>query len=517
MRRTSVAVAVLTLLATSSWGFAQSGSSNRPNLKAPPAKRVAPTPTPPPPPVPTAAEMSDKTARLPGIGLTVPVPAGCDAVSDSIGGAAAVTIAPQDDSTWQITIRSSIVEDPEMTVTKFADTAFTALSNKLGYVAPVDKHEWVDKRVWKEKLKASELLLVDRVPNAKDPRERRIGSGENAKVYEQWYAVHPQPANQPDALRGFAVAQLRDQNFVVYELFAQKADYEKLRPIFDVMIAGSRFLPPGEAEIQRGTAVEAGKRVFQSFGDEAYRQLIASRAERWFRLYKPGINGDDAEVGYMRFSAKNGQRGDIDPDRPKTSWGVADRQDGYVLNIDMRILQEGRVIDSRGGYFMTTDRQHEFWNVKTGIKAAVGEKPLISTELGARDELSMSVSIKATGAEDRTVKPILQSDAYVSRVDSFLLPQILVRSRVATEFGFYTWQSQAERVRYRSDVLEPNAEQPGTWKLTTRFADEATSQVSIYNENGDLIRTTMPEGVVWEPITFEKLLKLWTDKKLPLD
>ena len=43
------------------------------------------------------------------------------------------------------------------------------------------------------------------------------------------------------------------------------------------------------------------------------------------------------------------------------------------------------------------------------------------------------------------------------------------------------------------------------------------SVISLFNDQGDLIRTELSDGSIWEPIDPKALVRLWRDKNLPLD
>jgi hypothetical protein len=138
------------------------------------------------------------------------------------------------------------------------------------------------------------------------------------------------------------------------------------------------------------------------------------------------------------------------------------------------------------------------------------------TEIGARTGKSLVVTIEGTGLPQRTVKPVFQGDGYISRVEAWLLPQLLVKSRVTSDFAFYSYQSEAGSVCLRRDTLEQPIDKPDCWKLTSKLSDDKKPQVSYYNGKGELIRTELPDGSIWEPISFPRLVQLWQGKNLPM-
>ena len=108
-------------------------------------------------------------------------------------------------------------------------------------------------------------------------------------------------------------------------------------------------------------------------------------------------------------------------------------------------------------------------------------------------------------------------DGYISRVEATILPYLLLKAAIPTDYGFYTYQSDEWTVCYRRDTLEQPADRPGLWKLTTKLSDKKPPMVSYYNGKGDLMYSEMPDGVVWEPTTLEKITELWKSKNLPME
>ena len=67
----------------------------------------------------------------------------------------------------------------------------------------------------------------------------------------------------------------------------------------------------------------------------------------------------------------------------------------------------------------------------------------------------------------------------------------------------------------RSDSVERSG--TNGWKITSRLNEDAPPQVAYLTNEGTPIRTELADGRVWEPTSYEKLVRLWRDKSLPLD
>ncbi len=156
----------------------------------------------------------------------------------------------------------------------------------------------------------------------------------------------------------------------------------------------------------------------------------------------------------------------------------------------------------------------EAWTVKNAFRKD-GKTDVLS-EIGARTGKSMVVNIEGTGRPQRTITPVFQGDGYISAVEAWMLPQLLLKAGVTTDFAFYTYRSEVGGITMRRDTLAQPADKPGLWVLTSRLSDDKRPQISYFNGKGELIRTEMVDGSIWEPITKDALVQLWTTKNLPM-
>lgn len=533
------ALCACVLIAASEVAIAQGSSQPSKPVKVPkgtaPPRQPSATPaqdptTGKPPAAPTASgvvEFSGETAGIEEIALTLPVPAHALAVRNiqppspdhpEATPQTVLQIIPENQA-WRVLVRAPHVADAALTIRESADFALRQLQDRAGIPDSLP-----DAKGPKDGPKYTAVRVLERVPSEKDPRKRIVGSGDRQFECERWYAALPQGKGQPDLVRGFTVAKISDSQFLIFELTTTDKDFAATRPIYETLVSAARLGDPQDVSARRAMAVDAGMRAIRAVSDKDLEAIASAHPERWFRFYKPSPSGrkeDDTELGYMRVQAKVGQRGLVDRDKSKGAWGPAERETGYVILTDMRLLRDAEIIDSQAGYFLRKDRGGEFWTISSGVrtldaKGQKGAKPAVYTEIGARNALSMQVTITGTGVPDTDIKPVIQSDAYVSRVEALLMPQILIRGRAAAEFGCYTWVSELGKIRFRRDLLEHAAGGSG-WQITTRFGDDPQNQTSVYRDDGELVRTTMPDGTIREPVAPEELVRIWSSKKLPMN
>jgi len=57
---------------------------------------------------------------------------------------------------------------------------------------------------------------------------------------------------------------------------------------------------------------------------------------------------------------------------------------------------------------------------------------------------------------------------------------------------------------------------PKGWTREEIRSDLEDPQISTYTDGGELIRATLPNGTIMEPIAPDRLMRLWKSKELPI-
>ncbi|GJQ28442.1 MAG: hypothetical protein HBSAPP03_03260 [Phycisphaerae bacterium] len=461
--------------------------------------QVPSTPPSLPPDAQGTVEFEQEPFRLDAVGLTLFLPLGSTAEAGTMPGKTTVRVKPADNA-WIANIQNPRTSNQDLTASKVLEDMVTQLLKQSGEVYERGRPD--------RPLGYRGVVLL--------PSETRVIDGRPA---QRAYVKLPAEGSSAAIVRGYYVFQLSPAQFVTFELITTEPALTNARRDFEAMVSSARFEDPAKANADRSTAIQTGQKILQRISETTMREIVEAAPERWERLFRPSPTGakkDDEEIGYRRVRASIGRRGDLDPTRKNP--GPGDRQPGYVVRLDARYLDKSggvaRTIDSQAIYFLTFDRESEAWNVRNAIRA--GTTTDVVSEIGARQGASMTVEITPAKGAGRTVRPLIQGDGYISRVESMLLPQIMMRAGITAEAGFYAYQSESETIRLRRDILEQPIDRPGMWRLITRFSETQPPQTSVYNAAFDLIRSELPRGVVAEPITLEELGALWRAKGLPM-
>ena len=443
---------------------------------------------------PAPVELSLDPWKLDSVGLTMYLPVDTIAQASSLASTASVQITPKD-TTWLINIQTPRTINTDTTPAEICDGVVTERFKAVGevYIKPED-----------DSGRRGEL--VGMIGKLIEPRKTiRINGFDTERVY---FSVPGNTPKAPDVVHGLTVFRTAPGQFVIFELVTTAPVFEKARSVYEATVATATFEDPTKILLTRAAGIAAGRRVLEAMTPADLRALL-SGPERWERCYRPASSGADSdakELGYRRIITRVGRPGEL---------GMGNGPEGYIVQMDARMLENGLTVDSSAAYFVSMDFETEFWTIRNAIRRERKVETL--TERGARMGMSMVVQLEGSGLPKQEVRPVFQSDGYISRAMATILPQILVKSKVAADFGFYGYQSDEMTVCYRRESLEQPVDRPGLWKLTTRLSEKKPPMVSYFNGKGELMRTEMPDGSVWEPITKDKLVQLWKSKGLPME
>lgn len=450
-----------------------------------------------PEPDPSSVTLADEPLRLDAIGLSVTPPLGSTSHTQSIGGRVTSSIILPD--------KAGVVSIQRRTTTR-EDLSLMEIEEAL--------------------LKKT-LDLPDGVTGVTIETRVETGIGESlgrspfisaaGRIIRPFYVRLNDVGDDP--YRGFAIIRTSSLDFVLFQLFAPEPTFEQARVMFEVMLQTTTLDDAGETDDRRGELVTAGVDLFSRLTHADYESVVKDFPEQFERIYRPAPGGaaaDEQEVGYRRVRAWLGHRDELTEKEPPQT-GTTREPTGYLLRIDgLVLLDDGRRADSRSIYYLSRDRRQEAWSVEMAIRQIGRSRPEVWSELGARSGRSMSVQISQGGSSSHTVRPLIEGPGYLSRLESFLAPQLIIQAGKPGEYAYYTYDQTAEVNTIRYVEAERVADRPDLWRITTRRLDEQF-EAADFNEYGRLIRSETSDGLIKRPIEFDRLYSIWQSKGLPLD
>ncbi len=432
-----------------------------------------------------------------GLTLSLPEGSGAETVASGTDATAVTTRVVFPDASGVTAIHGKRTKDNDLTVSAVADDLRDQILATAGRINA-----------------AGELIPGSSRARVLGTAQLTINEHEASRVY-----VEIPRTNAEGEIRGYTVFRPEPGRFVLFELFTTSDQFDAARVAYETMVSTARFADAGELDLKRAAKIKAGAEAIASLTADDYREIFGSFGQRWERLSRPGRSGDEAdaeEFGYRRVRAWIGRRGELEPDKPEDKWTDAEREPGYLLRVDARLLENGMTVDSRGIYFLSIDKDREIWSLRMALRRE-GAKPSEWRETGIRDKQSMVVRVEQDGASPRVIRPLMQGEGYISMVEAQVLPQLLIRAGVPADFAFYAYQSQAETISLRTDSLRMPLGPDGQIEIITQPREGGPNQTAVYAPDGSLIRVERPDGRVWEPTEHRRLMSLWRSKGLPLD
>jgi hypothetical protein len=482
--RTLTAAAILALASTT--------------LAQPAPKPPTATPTTPTTSVITLAE---EAYHLDSVGLSVRFPVGCQVSSSRVAGIQTVQIVPKD-STWFIKIRTPQSSDDAATIKGALDKTIQLWDGATA-VSDEDQKNFFNNTV--------QAKLLERTDDLKLP----------GGIAGRAYIATPGPKKDDPLIYGYTIFKPNPKQFVTFEFNCHGVDYQKLKGTYEAIVATATFENADAVMLARGAAIKAGAAFIAGLAEHDYTNAMPA-TEVWLRLYQPsktGMKVDDVEIGYRGLKFWRGKRGEINPDKPRSSWLKSDQQDGFLCQERTRAIQDKTIADAVSICFMTPDRSEEAWMIVTSVKDFDGHEVGHASEMGARNKAGMTILKSEAKRPPTTISPPIPPEGYVSKFESMLLPQLLVNGRAQVETGYYWWGdfmgSEGGSISFHKISLEQKG---ALWLLTTSARESSQKTVSTYNQKGEFVRSEIAGGqYVWEPMDLRALKHLWEEKGLPVD
>ena len=440
--------------------------------------------------------LSGNPIRVASIGLTMHVPEGSTSQTTSFGTTTVTQIQPLED-VGVIIIQGRQSADESLSPKQVGDGIIEKLLGSYG--GETGAAGQISRSRARVLSRNSSLL---------------IGNLEADRFYVE---LPPRKDSDPAPVHGYTITSPAPGRVVIFEFHTVAKVLERGRQVYETCVATAAFEDPGDLATRRAAAVRAGVRLFEQMSPDDYREVFESFGTRWERLYTPAKTGADidaSEHGYRRLKAWVGRRGDLNPEKNPSRWSKDDEAPGYLLQIDAMLLEPTLRVDTQAVYFLSMDRIEEAWTVRMSIRQ--NDQVNRWTETGARSDHSMSVTTTHGSAAPTVVRPMVQGEGYLSMVETYLLGPLLVRAGVPADFAFYSYQSRDGTIRLRTDSAQ-RTEANGAWAITSRINEDAPPQIAYLTSEGEPIRTELSDGRLWEPTSYDRLVRLWREKGLPLD
>lgn len=492
----------LSLAGTAPTALAQDRISAPPVLVPPPKPKPAAEPAPgtdpkkPAEPAPTAPartapatdfDPNPITSEDPP--LTMLMPRGCKYTMERAGDVAELQITPPDQGwIFRIFIRA------------YADRAMTTSELMKAQTDAIRKAD--------EESKTTSTLMAH--------QKTAMIAGRPA---ERVYYEMPSRDGKLVTVRGISIVKSQPGHFLFAEIVCDRAKFEAARAAYEDTLATISVADPTASAEKVAGLVKSGAALLSTVTDEDLKEIVAARPDRWERFYQPAKEGGDenaTEIGYRRVQTGYGKRSQF----AQFSEGGADDNTGFFVRIDSRVRLGEDFVDMQGIFYLSTDRKEELWTLTLALKSK--GKTALTREIGARhgENLTVTTTNDKGLSNAKPIQAVIPPEGYISRVEHYLLPQILVKKHVLADFGFYSYNHDDHRIKLRTDRL--STDKTGkVFDLETSLrslgGEKSLVQSAQLRDNGELITLKQADGSTWEPATVKRLLELWKAKGLPLN
>lgn len=455
------------------------------------------TPVQEPGTFPTPVELSPSPTDLDTLGVRLYLPMEASAQTTIIPGGRAKTVITPEDESWLIQVFSSISSNKALTAKEALDAVVSQRKEQL-QLAPLQNRP------------AQSLVEeIDRVDDL------RLGGRPGSRSYVSLWSPEPTAP-----VTGYTLINMNPGQFLIVQLDCSSAVFPRARAVYETVCAAAEF--PGEQELDttRTAAILAGREFLASLNSDDLDAAIEG-APVWIRIFVPAATsgpGDAREVGYQKLEVRKGQLGELDPNRDKSGWSVSEREVGYIVKSEARMLQDTFVFDSRAIYFLSLDRQRESWSVlveqKSGSSVAKTMQTVVRT--GTR----LSVRTEKAGFPAQAKDFDLPAEQYISAVERHMLPRLVAHKMRDTgptllDMAFYSFDGARDTVTLRRETFDRSDD--GLWVCETSPGEDQPTWTSTYAEDGAMLSRLIPPLQVMEPTTPERIRALWKGKRLPID
>lgn len=432
--------------------------------------------------------------RLDALGLSVVLPVDSQAEISSYGSNATMGVELPD-GLGVMVIKGQKTTNDELTTTQVVDSIVEQLRKANGQVN-------------------FDGSLIDSNVTVRE-RTRNLAAG--AMLGDRVYLDFPAFQGQPALVRGFTVFRVEPRRFVIFDLMTEADDFARAKPVYETVVGTLDVSTIDQQAQNRAQAVRAGQDILDRLTPAMLAELVERYPERWERLHTPAASGDemdDTEHGYRRIRASKGYRGELSG-KPESRWRASDRVPGFLVKLDAMALESSLRVDTRAVYFVSEDGEQEAWTVNMALR-----QDGVSTETsvsGARSGTSMTVQLEAPGSAPQITKPLIQGEGYLPQAIAQLMIPALVRINEPGTYAFYAYNPGTNSITLRTDEVSKPEANPGLTVVRSRPDANTPAANHFFNGNGDLLRTELHNRRVWEPITLDRLVKLWQRKGLPLE
>jgi len=326
------------------------------------------------------------------------------------------------------------------------------------------------------------------------------------------------------AITGWLLIQTGPNTFVVFSIISSGVDF----PQVDGILAMSYSTITMKA-LENVTSAQAEKldrtRRFIDTLTPAKLRAMADGKPKWFRLYRPGgaQDGSDLEVGFLRITAFDGERGEVSASSAKGE--KTPSEFGLIVEVSAKFLVHGdpaHSVDLQSRSWQAWDRQEECWSTVSTERAAKEAKTWGQTGWRSRpmstNERGSILTVTSSDNQIGSMEWEIPAEGYLNQGEVVLLGSLLPREKsFEGDYSFYCYDNRTNKLPQRIDRWTRDTDGNGRYTLISRPSADAPEMKQVFSANGQRVQRIDADGLVTEAIEHADLLRLWKTKGLPTE
>jgi hypothetical protein len=335
--------------------------------------------------------------------------------------------------------------------------------------------------------------------------DRTLAIGE----LEGWWLAISQPGETPNetaTILGWMAVPAPGGQAILAAVFCPEPAWQRDRGVLMASLQSLLTIDPITQATDRLAGLEGASARLAALNKSSLAGLVGF--DEWRRIRTE--HGED--IGYGRIRVQQS-------DTPQVDGTGGGEGGGLLIHVQARVVpdpESGIVVDTTGQYWVSWDGQGESWTgrstrwkgkiSRSQIETGLRPRPSLGTPNPRLLVIQQDASAIDTATFDEAVFP-----PFMPKALTWVIGPWLAGDPDATQFAWHSYDdsSTLPQIVMRTDSFERQGD--GSVRVSTRLGERDTRMITIFTDDGRLIRQIQPGGVevtgsdaatleaVWEP------------------
>ncbi|MCZ6835992.1 MAG: hypothetical protein O7G85_09485 [Planctomycetota bacterium] len=329
------------------------------------------------------------------------------------------------------------------------------------------------------------------------------------------------PPQGEEVINGWLVLPNGRTTLLVITISMIPEVYDDIHTLLERSFSTIKLKTEEQRNLEQRARISQGRDFLNSITPERIRALVGQ--QQWFRTYRPASEDGsvpDQEIACSVVEIREALRGELNANKAIEDFSKIEKEEGIIVRIQGRIVVDvsrNLYFDTVAQFWMSWDQSSEAWSIIGTHRQ--GRASRTDSETGIRTAPSVGNPIPRLTVIRNEPTPYEWDvpNVYLSQPLAWMLGQLLPRETQETRFFtyyFYNARGISPNINLRYDRWEPLQDGSGWWQLATMLDKNQPPDISLYSQEGKLIRRRRPNGDVTEPMSRKSILRRWRNKGL---